>query len=66
MKQVISALWKHSQALVTGKLLHCNYSWRVCSYLRQAVDVALVDKLIMRRVCATLMNAKQVLIGHVC
>ncbi len=66
MKQVISALWKHNQACVTEKLLHCNYSWRIWSYLRQAVDVALVDELIMRRVCATLMNAKQVLIGHIC
>lgn len=57
-----------TQALVTRteELPNSNCGWKVSAHLRQAVDVSLVDKLIMRRVCATLMDAEQVLIGHVC
>lgn len=35
-------------------------------YLRQAVDMALIHKLIVRWVDAALMNAEEVLIGKIC
>lgn len=53
---IIGCSFSHTEGVVEGNIL----------YLRQAVDMALIHKLIMRWVDAALVNAEEILVGKIC
>lgn len=57
MKVIITGCsFNHTEGAVEENIL----------YLRQTVDMALIDKLIVRWVDAALVNAEEVLVGKIC